>query len=165
MLLAPDPAGGLTTSGKPTSFAKPAAAAAESASRCRAQGTPAARSTDFICALSRKLRAVRIHAGDAQALPSLRDWYLQLLQYRQEPLNRANMLANALHRRSDLPGVKSVVDPPVRGQAAPSSDGRLPSGSQVTRASSVSGRPRCCLDEPRRRVEQIGRDKSSDHHG
>ena len=58
VLLAPAPAGGLTTSGKPTSAAKPAAASAESASRCRAQGTPAARSTDFICALSRKLRAV-----------------------------------------------------------------------------------------------------------
>ena len=55
MLFAPAPAGGLTTSGKPTSSANPSGARRETASLCRAHGTPAARSTDFICALSRKL--------------------------------------------------------------------------------------------------------------
>ncbi len=106
----------------------------------------------------------RIHTGDAQALPSLRDWYLQLLQYRQEPLNRANTLTNALHRGGDLPGVQGVVDPPVRGQAAPQPRRHIALGLAGDQGQLGVRQTRCCLDEPRRRVEQIGRDKSGDHH-
>ena len=55
--LAPAPAGGLTTSGKPASSASSQTGPADSARQCRAQGIPAARSKVFICALSRKLCA------------------------------------------------------------------------------------------------------------
>ena len=106
----------------------------------------------------------RIHAGDAQALPSLRDWHLQLLQYRQEPLNRANTLANAQHRGCDLPGVQCVVDPPVRGQAAPEPRRQIALGLAGDQGQLSVRQTRRGLDEPRRRVEQIGRDKGGDHH-
>jgi hypothetical protein len=95
----------------------------------------------------------RIHAGYAQALPSLRDRYLQLLQYRQEPLNRANTLANALHRGSDLPGVQSVVDPPVGGQAVPQLRRQIALGLAGDQGQLGVRQIRCGLDEPRRRVE------------
>ena len=87
---------------------------------CRAHGTPAARSTVFICALSRKLFAGdRVHAGDAEVLPHLGQRDLQLLQDGQQPLHLAELAGQALHRGGDLAGVERVVDPPVPGQVLP----------------------------------------------
>src|SRR5258707_14807507 len=60
------PSGRLDHQREATSSAKLAAAAAESASRCRAHGTPAARSTDFICALSKVVGSRYIDARDVQ---------------------------------------------------------------------------------------------------
>ena len=142
MLFAPAPAGGLTTSGYPTSAANPAAAAAESASRYRAHGTPAARSTDFICALSRKLRAV---AASMPGMPSCSrtcaERHLQLLEHRRAAAapgrrarsGRCDGARRSARRRA---GRRSASARPARGAAGP---GRRSSGSQVIRASSVSG--------------------------
>ena len=52
-------------------------------------------------------------------LADLRERDLQLFQDGQQPLHRAEPLAERLHRAGDLPGVQRVVDPPVPGQAAP----------------------------------------------
>ena len=56
--LAPMPAGGLSTSGKPTCSAKARPSSGERKSRCRATGSPASRRASFIFALSRKSSAV-----------------------------------------------------------------------------------------------------------
>ena len=166
MLLAPAPAGGLTTSGKPTSCAKSLADAADSARRCLAHGTPAARRTVFIWALSRKFRAEnRVHAGDAQVLADLRDRHLELLEDGHQPLHVAELPAQSLDRPRDLPGVERVVDLPVPGQAVPEPGREAVVGLAGDQGEPDVGQARGRLDEPRRRVEQIGRDKPGDHHG
>ena len=87
---------------------------------CRAHGTPAARSTVFICALSRKLFAVTgSMPADAQVLAHLGQRDLQLLQHGQQPLHLAELAGQALHRGGDLARVERVVDPPVPGQVLP----------------------------------------------
>ncbi len=142
MLLAPAPAGGLTTSGNPASAAKPAAASAESASRYRAHGTPAARSTDFICALSRKLRAV------AASIPGMPRWSRTCPSGTCSCSNTPKSRCTGPRRRPSASAAAAIC-PASNGSSirqCAASLGRSPSGtrlsgSQVMRASSVSGSP------------------------
>ena len=105
-----------------------------------------------------------LHAGDAEVLADLGDGFLQLFQDGQQPLHRAEPLAERLHRAGDLPGVERVVYPPVPGQ------GVLEPGRQaVLGLARDQGQPhvrqlRRRLDESRRGAEQIGRDERGDHH-
>ena len=111
------------------------------------------------------VRRDRVHAADAQVLPHLGQRDLQLLQHGQQPLHRAELAGQALHRGGDLARVERVVDPPVPGQVLPEL-GRQPvlrlAGDQ---GHPCAGQPRRGLHEPRRGVEQIRRDEPGDHHG
>ena len=92
MLFAPAPAGGLTTSGKPTS-------AANSMRVGRGAGQPVPRARHARGPQHRlHLRLVaevagrdRVHAGDAEVLADLGEGHLQLLQDGQQPLHLAEL--------------------------------------------------------------------------
>ena len=71
---------------------------------------------------------------------------------------------SASHGAGDLPGVERVVDPPVRGQAAPQLRRHTVLGLAGDQGQLGARQPRRGLDEPRRRVEQIRRDEGGDHH-
>ena len=165
MLLAPAPAGGLTTSGKPTSAGE--ACARRSRTRPAGAGARHARGAQHRLHLGLVPEVAgrdRVHAGDAEVLAHLGEGHLQLLQDGQQPLHRAELPAEPLHGAGDLAGVERVVDPPVPGQAVPQPRRQAVGGlagdqRQLRRRAAGRG-----LDEPRRRVEQIGRDKPGDDH-
>ena len=97
-------------------------------------------------------------------VPDLPERHLQLLEYPEEPLHRADVLADRLGGGGDLPGVERVVDPPVRGQAGPQ-----PIRNAALRVAGDEGQfgvrqPGGRLNEPHRRAEQVGRDEGGEHH-
>ena len=120
VLFAPAPAGGLTTSGKADPFGK-----FEGVSGADGQLVPGARHAGrpqhrlHLRLVAEVVRRDRVHPGDAQVLPHLGQRDLQLLQHGQQPLHRAELAGQALHRGGDLARVERVVDPPVPGQALP----------------------------------------------
>ena len=104
------------------------------------------------------------HAGNAELPAHLREGHLQLFQDGQQPLHRPEPAAEALHRGGDLADIESVVDSPVPGQVVfePGREAVLGlAGDQGQFDVWKRGRG---LHEPRRRVEQIGRDEPGDHH-
>ena len=166
VLLAPAPAGGLTTSGKPACWAKSAASAAERASRYLAHGTPAARSTVFIWALSRKLPAV---TTSMPAMP----------RCSRTCARGTCSCSRTASSRCTGPSCSPspCTAPAIWPTSSPSSIRQCPArlslqpGRQAVRGLAgdqrqLHVRQRCRgLHEPRRRVEQIGRDEPGDHHG
>ena len=168
MLIAPAPAGGLTTSGRPTSAAKPRAPSTEPTSAWRATGSPAARSTSFMRVLvAEVLRDRGVHARHAQRLAGLGDGYLQLLEDRQEALDRATRLrGQAAHGGHELLGVERVVDPPMgHGELADAWRqvvGRAVRDDRECDARQTGG----ALDEPGGRLQQVRGDESGEFdHG
>ena len=59
-----------------------------------------------------------IHALDAETLPRLREWHLQLLERPDEPLHRAHLPTQACDCGGDLTGVERILDAPVPGEEA-----------------------------------------------
>ena len=97
-------------------------------------------------------------------LADLRKRDLKLLEHGQQPLDRPEVPAQALHRRGDLPGVERVVDPPVPGDPA-----AQVAGQAFLRLAGDQGKlnirqVRRGIDEPPRRIEQIRRHKDGKHH-
>ena len=91
--------------------------------------------------------------------------HLELLQDGQQPLHRPICPPSPSTADGDLAGVERVVDPPVPGQ--PRLELRREAirglgGDQGEPGVRQAGRR---LDEPRRGIEQIGRDKPGDDHG
>ena len=97
-------------------------------------------------------------------LTNLRDRHLELLEHCQEPLHRAEALAECLYGSGDLPGVECAIDPPMRGQAVPQLRRQLVFGLAGDQGQLDARQPRCCFDESRGRVEQVRCDEGSDHH-
>jgi hypothetical protein len=97
-------------------------------------------------------------------LTNLRDRHLELLEHCQEPLHRAEVPAECLYGSGDLPGVECVIDPPMRGQAAPHLRRQLVFGLAGDQGQLDARQPRCCFDESRGRIEQVRCDEGSDHH-
>ena len=140
MLLAPAPAGGFDHEREPD-------LGGERGRRVRGVGQPGAGARHagrpqhrlHLRLVAEVARGLRVHAGDAQLLPDLRERHLQLLEHPDEPPHRADAAAERFGGGGDLPGVERVVDPPVGGQGAARPSGTRLSGSQVMSASSVSG--------------------------
>jgi hypothetical protein len=76
-------------------------------------------------------------------------------------MDRSEPRAEAFYGAGDLPGVERVVDPPVRRQPAPQLRRYTVLWFAGNHGQVDAGQPRCGFDEPRCRVEQIGRDKCS----
>ena len=166
MLLAPAPAGGLTTSGKPAQPGEVGGVgggAGQPVPRARhARGAQYRLHLGLVPEIAGRDHA---HAGNAELLAHLREGHLQLLQDGQQPLHRPELAAEARRRGGDLADIESVVYSPVPGQVV-SEPGRQAvlglAGDQ--RQLDVGQRGRG-LHEPRRGVEEIGRDEPGDHHG
>jgi hypothetical protein len=108
----------LTTSGKPTLRAKSAASPGGQPVPGAGHAGGAQHRLHLVLVPEVTGRG-RVHAGYAQMLADLGQRHLQLLQHGQQPLHRADLLAEPLHGPGDLAGVERVFDPPVPGQAAP----------------------------------------------
>ena len=130
--LRPAPAGGLATSGKPTSSAKASAsvgAGDELVAGARdAGGAQHGLHPGLVPDVERGLL---VHARDAERLPDLGQRHLELLQGADQTFDPAHLAAQAGDRLGDLPGVERVVHPPVAGEVLRSSGGRLDEGSVV----------------------------------
>ena len=90
--------------------------------------------------------------------------YLQLLQDGQQPLHRAELLAEPVGGGGDLAGVEPVVDPPVPGQLVPQPRRQAILGLAGDQRQLDVGQRGRGLHEPRRGIEQIGRDEPGDEH-
>ena len=110
-------------------------------------------------------RGLHVHAFDAHRLADLGERHLKLFQRTDEPLDAAQLAAQARDPFGDLARVQRVVDPPVPGQVG-LQFGRQPvrrRGRDDTEA--YAGHLRGGRHEARRGFEQEGRDEGSDNHG
>ena len=97
-------------------------------------------------------------------LADLRQRHLQLLEHGQQPLDRSDMPAQALHGGGDLPGVERVIDPPVPGESSAQLAGQAFGRLTGDHGQLDPGQARRGSDEAPRRLEQIRRDEGGDHH-
>ena len=118
MACAPAPAGGLATSGKPTSLGERQRLAGG-----RDELVPGARHAGraqhrlHARLVADVVRGLHVHALDAERLAHLCQRHLQLLQRADQAFDPADLAAEAGHRLGDLARVERVVDPPVPVQA------------------------------------------------
>ncbi len=107
---------------------------------CRAQGTPALRSTDFIRDLSRTLWAV---SSSMPSIPSApRTWASGTCSCSRAPTSRSTrteLTAQATDGVGDLLRIERVGHPPVTGQRIAQVGGRFSTGSVVTRPRRTPG--------------------------
>ena len=98
-------------------------------------------------------------------LADLGQRHLELLEHGQQPLHRAQGPGQALDGPGDLAGVERVVDAPVPGQVLLEFRREAVGGFGGDQGEFGVREARRRLDEPRRGIEQVGRDEPGGDHG
>ena len=162
---APAPAGGLTTSGKPTAAANSRHSAALPHSRCRAHGTPAERSTSFMRDLSRKFRAA---PAPSPSMPNAsRTSASGTCSSSSVPINRSTgpSFRHPAHRPRQLRGDRGVADPEVGCEVRAQFVRHLLLGLVRDQPEAHAGQLGRGGHEPERRGQQERCDERGVHHG
>jgi hypothetical protein len=105
-----------------------------------------------------------VHPVDAEALADLGQRHLELLERPDDPLHPADLAAQPGHRLGDLARVEGVVDPPVAGELLVQHGWKVRRGGVRDEPEPYARQARRRRDEPRRGVEEVGRDEDGGDH-